>query len=188
MFEQKGAGEILDIDQAISALSFRSLNLYGSESGLDCQEHALRQRVLKFEHGFHGTVEAVRPNMMTSAYPSSSAYTHTFVKNTPIRIVPGIGTSSRRRFPVSASPPFPLVAGADARVDIVSVGLTYRWDDPKVAIPAAPVVRTPAYGERALMPIRPARSAARAERDIQGDSGQGLSGGHAEQEHTSAKG
>ncbi|MDF3063772.1 MAG: aromatic hydrocarbon degradation protein, partial [Microvirga sp.] len=37
--------------------------------------------------------------------------------------------------------PFPLVADADARVDIVSVGLTYRWDDPKVAIPAAPVVR-----------------------------------------------
>jgi long-chain fatty acid transport protein len=29
----------------------------------------------------------------------------------------------------------------DATVDIVSVGLRYRWDDPKVAIPAVPLVR-----------------------------------------------
>jgi long-chain fatty acid transport protein len=33
------------------------------------------------------------------------------------------------------------VADVDAAVDIVSVGLRYRWDDPAVAIPAAPIVR-----------------------------------------------
>jgi long-chain fatty acid transport protein len=66
------------------------------------------------------------------------AYTHIFVKNTPIRIVPGhqdfIPT------PVALGG-LPLVADVDARVDIVSVGLKYRWDDVKVAIPAAPIVR-----------------------------------------------
>jgi long-chain fatty acid transport protein len=66
------------------------------------------------------------------------AYTHIFVKNTPIRIVPGhqdfIPT------PVALGG-LPLVADVDARVDIVSVGLKYRWDDVKVAIPAEPIVR-----------------------------------------------
>ena len=69
------------------------------------------------------------------------AYTHIFVKNTPIRIVPGHQDFVTAPVPGLGLTPFPLVADADARVDIVSVGLTYRWDDPKVAIPAAPVVR-----------------------------------------------
>jgi long-chain fatty acid transport protein len=69
------------------------------------------------------------------------AYTHIFVKNTPIRIVPGHQDFVAAPVPGLGLTPFPLVADADARVDIVSVGLTYRWDDPKVAIPAAPVVR-----------------------------------------------
>jgi len=33
------------------------------------------------------------------------------------------------------------VADVNSDVDIVSVGLRYRWDDPVVAIPAAPIVR-----------------------------------------------
>jgi long-chain fatty acid transport protein len=59
------------------------------------------------------------------------AYTHIFAKETDIRITPGhqdyLGV--------------PFLADVDATVDIVSVGLRYRWDDPKVAIPAVPLVR-----------------------------------------------
>jgi long-chain fatty acid transport protein len=59
------------------------------------------------------------------------AYTHIFTKETDIRITPGhqdyLGV--------------PFLADVDATVDIVSVGLRYRWDDPKVAIPAVPLVR-----------------------------------------------
>ena len=59
------------------------------------------------------------------------AYTHIFTKETDIRITPGhqdyLGV--------------PFLADVDAAVDIVSVGLRYRWDDPKVAIPAVPLVR-----------------------------------------------
>lgn len=59
------------------------------------------------------------------------AYTHIFTKETDIRITPGhqdyLGV--------------PFLADVDASVDIVSVGLRYRWDDPKVAIPAVPLVR-----------------------------------------------
>jgi long-chain fatty acid transport protein len=62
------------------------------------------------------------------------SYTHIFNKETDIRITEGhqdyIGT------PV----PLPFVADVDASTDIVSVALRYRWDDPKVAIPAAPIV------------------------------------------------
>jgi long-chain fatty acid transport protein len=59
------------------------------------------------------------------------AYSHVFAKETDIRITPGhqdyLGV--------------PFLADVDASVDIVSVGLRYRWDDPKVAIPAVPLVR-----------------------------------------------
>jgi long-chain fatty acid transport protein len=34
----------------------------------------------------------------------------------------------------------PFVADVDSNVDIVSAAVRYRWDDPKVAIPA-PIVR-----------------------------------------------
>jgi long-chain fatty acid transport protein len=59
------------------------------------------------------------------------AYTHIFSKDTPIRILPGHQDYAG----------LPFVADVDASVDIVSVGLRYRWDDTKVAIPAAPIVR-----------------------------------------------
>ncbi|MBM1172702.1 OmpP1/FadL family transporter [Microvirga arabica] len=59
------------------------------------------------------------------------AYTHIFTKETDIRILPG-----QQDFEG-----LPFVADVDASVDIVSVGLRYRWDDPAVAIPAAPIVR-----------------------------------------------
>ncbi len=60
------------------------------------------------------------------------AYTHIFAKETDIRILPGHQDYEEG---------LPFVADVDAAVDIVSVGLRYRWDDPAVAIPAAPIVR-----------------------------------------------
>jgi long-chain fatty acid transport protein len=60
------------------------------------------------------------------------AYTHIFAKETDIRIVEG-----HQDYRAG----LPFVADVDSSVDIVSVGLRYRWDDPKVAIPAAPIVR-----------------------------------------------
>ena len=59
------------------------------------------------------------------------AYTHIFAKETDIRILPGHQDYEG----------LPFVADVDSAVDIVSVGLRYRWDDPQVAIPAAPIVR-----------------------------------------------
>jgi long-chain fatty acid transport protein len=58
------------------------------------------------------------------------AYTYIWAKDTPIRIVPGhqdfVG--------------LPFIADVDSHVNIVSAAIRYRWDDPKVAIPA-PVVQ-----------------------------------------------
>jgi len=59
------------------------------------------------------------------------AYTHIFAKETDIRILPGHQDFEG----------LPFAADVDSDVDIVSVALRYRWDDPKVAIPAAPIVR-----------------------------------------------
>ena len=59
------------------------------------------------------------------------AYTHIFTKETDIRILPG-----QQDFEG-----LPFVADVDSSTDIVTVGLRYRWDDPAVAIPAAPIVR-----------------------------------------------
>ncbi|MBL0404945.1 TonB-dependent receptor [Microvirga aerilata] len=59
------------------------------------------------------------------------AYTHIFAKETDIRILPGHQDYEG----------LPFVADVNSDVDIVSVGLRYRWDDPVVAIPAAPIVR-----------------------------------------------
>ena len=61
------------------------------------------------------------------------AYTHIFSKETDIRIVPG-----HQDFPDVGAP---FVADVDSSTDIITVGLRYRWDDPAVAIPAAPIVR-----------------------------------------------
>lgn len=61
------------------------------------------------------------------------SYTHIFAKETDIRILPG-----HQDFEGVG---LPFVADVDSDVDIVSVAMRYRWDDPKVAIPAAPIVR-----------------------------------------------
>jgi long-chain fatty acid transport protein len=66
------------------------------------------------------------------------AYTHIFVRDTPIRIVPGHQDFSAA--PVAFGG-LPFVGDVDARVDIFSVGLKYRWDTPSIPIPAQPVVR-----------------------------------------------
>ena len=65
------------------------------------------------------------------------SYTHIFVRETPIRIVPGHQDFIAAPAPVG----LPFIADVDARVDIFSVGLKYRWDTPSVPIPAAPIVR-----------------------------------------------
>lgn len=59
------------------------------------------------------------------------AYTHIFTKETSVRILPGHQDFAG----------LPFVADADSSVDIVSVAVRYRWDNPAVAIPAAPIVR-----------------------------------------------
>ncbi|WP_243368760.1 OmpP1/FadL family transporter [Microvirga solisilvae] len=59
------------------------------------------------------------------------SYTHIFAAETDINIVRGHQDFAG----------LPFVADVDASVNIVSMGLRYRWDDPKVAIPAAPIVR-----------------------------------------------
>jgi long-chain fatty acid transport protein len=58
------------------------------------------------------------------------AYTHIFAKDTAIRILPGHQDFAG----------LPFVADVDSKVDIVSVGLRYRWDNPQEPIPA-PIVR-----------------------------------------------
>ena len=53
------------------------------------------------------------------------SYAHIFAKSGGINLVPG-------------APGFnglPYVGTSRAHVDIVSVALNYRWDDPKVAVP-----------------------------------------------------
>jgi long-chain fatty acid transport protein len=59
------------------------------------------------------------------------AYSHIFASEGDIRIVPG-----QQDFEG-----LPFLADVDSAVDIVSAAVRYRWDDPKVAIPAAPIVR-----------------------------------------------
>jgi long-chain fatty acid transport protein len=59
------------------------------------------------------------------------AYTHIFAKETEIRIVPGHQDYEG----------LPFLADVDSDVDIISAAVRYRWDDPKVAIPAVPLVR-----------------------------------------------
>jgi long-chain fatty acid transport protein len=59
------------------------------------------------------------------------AYTHIFTKETDIRILPGHQDFEG----------LPFLADVDSSVDIISAAVRYRWDDPKVAIPAVPLVR-----------------------------------------------
>jgi long-chain fatty acid transport protein len=59
-----------------------------------------------------------------------ASYAHLFAKSGTINVVPGN--------PVYLGASF--VGSTKSHVDIISVGLTYRWDDPKVAVP---VIRPP---------------------------------------------
>jgi long-chain fatty acid transport protein len=59
------------------------------------------------------------------------AYTHIFSKETDIRILPGHQDFEGLQY----------LADVDSAVDIISAAVRYRWDDPKVAIPAVPLVR-----------------------------------------------
>ena len=60
------------------------------------------------------------------------SYSHIFVKNTPIRLVPGN--------PQFVDPLF-FTGESKPSANIVSVAMKYRWDNPAVAIPAEPIVR-----------------------------------------------
>jgi long-chain fatty acid transport protein len=60
------------------------------------------------------------------------SYTHIFVEEAKINLVPGHQDFDR----------LPLVAEADGSVDIISLAIKYRWDTPVVAaVPTAPIVR-----------------------------------------------
>ena len=61
-------------------------------------------------------------------------YAHIFPKTAKINIVNVANPAFNPAVPV------PYVGKANAHIDIVSLGATYRWDDTKVAI-AAPLVR-----------------------------------------------
>lgn len=58
------------------------------------------------------------------------AYTYIWSKDTPIQIVPGHQDYAG----------LPFLADVDSNVNIISAAVRYRWDDPRVAIPA-PIVR-----------------------------------------------
>lgn len=64
----------------------------------------------------------------------TAAYSHLFLDRAPIAIAPGNAL-------FNAAAPLPFFGVADTSIDIVSLGARYRWDDPKVAVPAAVVAR-----------------------------------------------
>jgi long-chain fatty acid transport protein len=68
------------------------------------------------------------------------AYTHIFVDDTKINIGPGRADLITAPVPGLGLVPLNLAADVDANVNIISAAVKYRWDDPKVAVPA-PVVR-----------------------------------------------
>lgn len=59
-----------------------------------------------------------------------ASYAHVFAKKGTIAVIPGHPAYSGMSF----------TADSRAHLDLISVGLTYRWDEPKVAV-AAPLVR-----------------------------------------------
>lgn len=65
------------------------------------------------------------------------AYLHGFIEDAPINIVPGREQLVRAPIPGVGVVPLSFVGEGQGGVDIVSASLRYRWDDPKVAQPAA---------------------------------------------------
>ena len=63
------------------------------------------------------------------------SYAHAFFKSSPITI------NSIANPAFNPLAPFPFVGSNKTSLDILSVGLNYRWDDPRVAEPVAPIVR-----------------------------------------------
>ncbi len=66
--------------------------------------------------------------LVAEARRSTSAYSHLFVKDTPINIV---GGRAIRRLPASAT----TSARVNSHVDIISVAMHYRWDEPPAPPP-----------------------------------------------------
>lgn len=69
---------------------------------------------------------------VTEKLSVDASYSHIFVKSSPVRLVPGN--------PQFVDPLF-FTGGTKPTVDIVSLAIKYRWDNPQVAIPAEAVVR-----------------------------------------------
>lgn len=63
------------------------------------------------------------------------SYAHAFIKKSPITI------NSIANPAFNPLAPLAYVGSNKASLDIVSLGLNYRWDDPRVAIPMTPIVR-----------------------------------------------
>jgi long-chain fatty acid transport protein len=68
------------------------------------------------------------------------AYSHAFIDEARINIVPGKAQLISAPIPGLGIVPLTFVGDARGSVDIVSASLRYRWDDPKVAQPA-PIIR-----------------------------------------------
>ena len=66
---------------------------------------------------------------ITNALKLDFGYSHIFVKDAPINIVPGHPW-------FSPGIPIPYIGSVESHVDIISVSLSYRWDEP------APVRKT----------------------------------------------
>lgn len=69
---------------------------------------------------------------VTEKLSVDASYSHIFVKNAPVRLVPGN--------PQFVDPLF-FTGGTKPTIDIVSLAIKYRWDNPQVAIPAEAIVR-----------------------------------------------
>ncbi len=63
------------------------------------------------------------------------SYAHIFVKKSPITIANAANPAW------NAAVPLPFVGSNKTSIDLISVGLNYRWDDPRVAVPVVPIVR-----------------------------------------------
>jgi long-chain fatty acid transport protein len=66
---------------------------------------------------------------LTPKITLDAAYSHLFVKNTPINITATSGN------PWFATTGVPYVGTADSHIDIISVAMHYRWDEPAAPEP-----------------------------------------------------